>query len=146
MKKLLMGRSKKLVVKWDSEDFDFEELPANQMLFYEPDVIGTQEGLEHQIKYLDDNLKSYKFVGVARADNKEGGKGEFSAIFYNSDKYDELENGTFWLSETPKKPSRGWDASLNRICTYILVQNKPALNFGFLILILTIFLFLLKLK
>jgi endonuclease/exonuclease/phosphatase family metal-dependent hydrolase len=29
-----------------------------------------------------------------------------------------LNSGTFWLSPTPDVPSKGWDAALNRICTY----------------------------
>ena len=101
-----------------------KETLVNQILFYKPDIIGTQEGLEHQIQYINDNLKSYKYVGIARADVKEGGKGEYSAIFYNTDKYAALINETFWLSITPEKPSRGWDASLNRICTYVLLKSK----------------------
>ena len=101
-----------------------KETLVNQIQFHEPDVMGTQEGLEHQIRFLDEQLKSYTYVGIARADVKENGKGEYSAIFYNTKKFTELENGTFWLSETPEKPSRGWDASLNRICTYILLKSK----------------------
>lgn len=101
-----------------------KEVLLSQILFYQPDVMGTQEGLEHQIHYIDENLKSYKYVGVARADVKEKGKGEYSAVFYNVNKFKDLKSGTFWLSDTPDKPSRGWDASLNRICTYILLQDK----------------------
>ena len=97
---------------------------VNQILFYEPDVIGTQEALEDQINYLNTKLINYNFVGVARADVKEGGKGEYSAIFYKRSKYKKLKSGTFWFSKTPDKPSRGWDTSLNRICTYILLKNK----------------------
>ena len=97
---------------------------VNQILFYAPDVLGIQEGLEHQVLYLDTHLKNYKYVGVGRADVKEKGVGEYSAIFYNPQNFKELKSGTFWLSETPDKPSRGWDASLNRICTYILLKNK----------------------
>ena len=58
-----------------------KETLVNQILFYKPDIIGTQEGLEHQIHYINDNLKSYKYVSIARADVKEGGKGEYSAVF-----------------------------------------------------------------
>ncbi len=101
-----------------------KETVVNQVRFYAPDVFGTQEGLEHQINYIDNNLTSYKYVGVGRADVKEKGTGEFSAVFYNTLKFNKIESGTFWLSETPEKPSRGWDASLNRICTYILLQDK----------------------
>ena len=105
---------------WDNR----KETLVNQILFYKPDIIGTQEGLEHQIQYINDNLKSYKYVGIASADVKEGGKGEYSAIFYNTDKYAVLINETFWLSKTTEKPSRGWDASLNRICTYVLLKSN----------------------
>ncbi len=99
---------------------------VNQILFYAPDVIGIQEGLEHQVEYLDTHLKSYKYVGIGRADVKENGVGEYSAIFYDVENFKELKSGTFWLSETPDIPSRGWDASLNRICTYIMLKNKKS--------------------
>ncbi len=101
-----------------------KETLVNQIRFYAPDVFGTQEGLEHQLRYMDKELKNYKYVGVGRADIKEKGDGEFSAVFYNTKKFNKLDEGTFWLSQTPNKPSRGWDAALNRICTYILLQDK----------------------
>ncbi|MCF6222116.1 MAG: endonuclease/exonuclease/phosphatase family protein [Flavobacteriaceae bacterium] len=97
---------------------------TNQILYYGADVIGIQEGLEHQVHYLDANLESFKRVGVGRADVKESGMGEYSAIYYNSKKYKKLKSGTFWLSKSPDTPSRGWDASLNRICTFILLKSK----------------------
>lgn len=101
-----------------------KEFLLKQLNYYKPDVIGTQEGLKHQVKWLDENLEDYNFVGVGRADVKENGDGEFSAIFYNKRKFNKVESGTFWLSPTPEKPSRGWDASLNRICTYILLEER----------------------
>ncbi len=103
-----------------------KETVVNQIRFYAPDVFGTQEVLEHQLQDMDEYLKNYKYVGVGRADVKEKGAGEFSAVFYNTAKFKKLTLGTFWLSATPDKPSRGWDASLNRICTYILLQDKKS--------------------
>ena len=108
------------VNRWDQR----KETLLGQIIFFAPDVFGIQEGLEDQVKYLDENLPEYNYEGVARADVKEGGKGEFSAVFYNSKKFKKLKGGTFWLSDTPEKPSRGWDASLNRICTYVLLKDK----------------------
>ena len=35
-----------------------------------------------------------------------------------------LKKGTFWLSPTPEKPSKGWDAALNRIVTWGKFQSK----------------------
>ena len=103
-----------------------KERIINQIRYYDPDIIGTQEGLEHQIHYINNNLGSFNYVGLPRADASEIGGGEFSAIFYNIDKYTKIKDNTFWLSNTPNKPSRGWDASLNRICTYILLKDNSS--------------------
>ena len=90
--------------------------------FYDLDIIGMQEVLVGQLNYLKTNLKQYKTVGVGREDGKE--KGEFSPIFYRKDRFKELKSGTFWLSETPQKVSKGWDASLERIATWAVLKDK----------------------
>lgn len=95
---------------------------TNQMKFYEPDVLGVQEALIGQLEHLKQNLNVYEYVGVGRNDGEE--KGEFTAIFYNTHKFEALESNTFWLSETPDEPSPGWDAAYPRICTYALLRNK----------------------
>ena len=99
-----------------------KEAILGQINFYQPDILGTQEGLSNQVKWLDENLESYNYCGVGRADIKEEGDGEFCAIFYNKNKFSKISGNTFWLSEQPDTPTRGWDASLNRICTYILLE------------------------
>ena len=32
-----------------------KEYLLNQLKYYKPDLIGTQEGLKHQVKWLDEN-------------------------------------------------------------------------------------------
>lgn len=59
---------------------------------------------------------------MGRDDGKA--KGEYSAIFFNSKKFELLEENTFWLSKTPEKPSVGWDAAMERICTYTLFKDQ----------------------
>lgn len=94
-----------------------------QIKFYEPDIFGTQEGLPHQLTYINDNLENYSFIGQGR----DGfNKGEYSAIFYNTNKFELVEHHTFWLSETPHKVSKGWDAAYIRICTYGLFKHKKS--------------------
>ena len=95
---------------------------SDQIKFYEPDILGIQEGLYHQVLYLDSNLTDWSWVGVGREDGKT--KGEFSAIFYKKDRFDYLSGTTIWLSESPGKISVGWDAALERICTYALFRDK----------------------
>jgi endonuclease/exonuclease/phosphatase family metal-dependent hydrolase len=99
-----------------------KEFLTDQVKFYMPDFMGVQEALPQQMSYIDSTLTGYGFIGKGRDDGKS--KGEHSAIFYNSDKFKLLEENTFWLSETPEKPSKGWDAAYNRVCTYGLFQNK----------------------
>lgn len=99
-----------------------KEYLSDQIAFYAPDVIGIQEGLQLQVNYLNERLSDYDFLGVGRNDGKN--KGEFSAIFYHRNKLDVLEQDTFWLSEHPEQVSVGWDAAMERICTYGLFLNK----------------------
>ncbi|NRD18628.1 endonuclease/exonuclease/phosphatase family protein [Winogradskyella eckloniae] len=94
----------------------------NQIKFYEPDVMGVQEAMPNQMKAIDSLLINYSYVGVGRDDGKN--EGEFSAIFYKSDKFNVINSGTFWLSQTPDKVSMGWDAVCNRVCTYVLLEDK----------------------
>jgi len=94
----------------------------NQIQFYAPDIIGTQEGLTHQLAYLDTGLVDYSYIGIGRDDGIA--KGEYTAIFYNTKKFEVLKQGTFWLSETPDTVSMGWDAVCNRTCTYLLLATK----------------------
>lgn len=90
--------------------------------YYQPDVMGVQEAVPQQMLEINEGLKNYSFVGVGRDDGAD--KGEYSAIFYNTEKLQVLQSGTFWLSETPEVPSIGWDAAYNRICTYALFKTK----------------------
>lgn len=86
-----------------------------------PDVIGTQEGLKHQLDFIKSKLSSYKMIGVDRDKN---GKSEFSSIFYNTNSLTLINSKTFWLSPTPTLPTIGWGASFKRICTYGEFKTK----------------------
>lgn len=97
---------------------------VNLLLYNQVDIIGIQEGLHHQVEELDSLLQNHSYVGVGRDDGAEAG--EFSAIFYNHHKFSILESGTFWLSETPAKPSKSWDAALPRICTWAVLKDKQS--------------------
>lgn len=103
---------------WDNRKSDALKL----MDYYHPDFFGVQEAVPQQMTDIKTGLKNYDFVGVGRDDGAN--KGEYSAIFYDTEKLQVLHSGTFWLSETPDKPSKGWDAAYNRVCTYALFKMK----------------------
>lgn len=94
--------------------------------FYNPDILSIQEGLKHQLDYINTGIGNYQYIGRGRTDG--GTNGEYSAIFYNSEKFEVVMDSTFWLSETPGKPSRGWDAAYDRVCTYALLRDKASGN------------------
>ena len=88
--------------------------------YYEADFIGMQEAQKQQIEYLLENNSLYGFLGKPR---DEGENSEFSCIFYLKNKYKVLQQDTFWLSETPEKSTKSWDAAYPRIVTYGLFEN-----------------------
>lgn len=84
--------------------------------FHDFDIFGIQEGFIHQIT---DILKpgGYSYVGAGRDDGKDAG--EHSAIIFKNERFIVLDNGDFWLSETPDVPGKGWDVTCcNRICSW----------------------------
>jgi len=86
------------------------------------DVFGTQEGLPGQIDDLA-AMGEYAFVGAGRDDGRRAG--EHSAIFYRRDRFDLLGAGDFWLSQTPDRPSKGWDARCcNRIASWARLRDR----------------------
>ncbi len=88
-----------------------------------PDVIGFQEcekPWEPLLKeYFDKDYDSYL---VHRAEKSS----ESTPIFWRRDRFDCLEKGHFWLSDTPDVESRGWDERFNcyRICLWALLKDK----------------------
>ena len=86
-----------------------------------PDVFGVQEALEYQVRYIEE-MCGYESVGVGRENGKK--EGEHMSIFWNKKTVSMLKWGTFWLSDTPEKPSKGWDAECFRTATWALMKDK----------------------
>ena len=89
---------------------------CQQIRWEQPDIFGAQEVLHTQMMDLEAGLGGYRWIGVGRDDGKQAG--EYAAIFYNPERVKLVENGNFWLNETPDRPALGWDAACIRICTW----------------------------
>jgi endonuclease/exonuclease/phosphatase family metal-dependent hydrolase len=89
---------------------------ASMIRFHHADIIGLQEALFDQVKDLADRLPDYNWLGVGRDDGDV--EGEFMTIFYLKKRFNVINNSTFWLSENPEIPGKGWDAVCNRIVTW----------------------------
>lgn len=87
-----------------------------------PAVFGVQEAYDFQIEYITTNAPQYASIGVGREDGIN--KGEHMSIFYDQNRIELEDWGTYWLSETPDVPSMGWDAACYRTATWALLKDK----------------------
>lgn len=104
---------------WDKrKEFLIETIKA-----FAPDLLGTQETLGFQRDYLAAQLSGYEVLGVGRDDGKE--KGEMTALYFKRDRFEKLDGGHFWLSETPDiAGSKSWDAALTRMVTWVKLRDR----------------------
>ncbi len=104
---------------WDKrKDFLIETIKA-----FNPDLLGTQETLGFQRDFLAEKLSGYEVLGVGRDDGQE--TGEMTALYFKRARFEKLDGGHFWLSETPNIPgSKSWDTSLTRMVTWVKLRDK----------------------
>ncbi len=98
---------------WESR----KDMVASTIRFHEADIIGMQEAFPRQVKDLEGMLPDHDWFGVGREDGRN--LGEFNPIFFRKNRFEIIEQDTFWLSETPEIPGiKGWDANNTRIVTW----------------------------
>ncbi|HVR44292.1 MAG TPA: endonuclease/exonuclease/phosphatase family protein [Thermoanaerobaculia bacterium] len=98
------------------------DVVASQIRSHGADLVGVQEALEHQLADLEALIPDFARFGSGRTAELGG---EFSAILYRTSRFELLDHGTFWLSETPEMPgSRGWDAAYERIVTWGRLRDR----------------------
>lgn len=104
---------------WDNrKDFLAETVKA-----FNPDLLGTQETLARQRDDLAARLDGYAVYSAGRDDGREAG--EMMAVFYRKSRFEMLDGGHFWLSETPDVAgSKSWDSSLPRMVTWLKLRDR----------------------
>ncbi|MBN2153389.1 MAG: endonuclease/exonuclease/phosphatase family protein, partial [Candidatus Lokiarchaeota archaeon] len=112
-----------------------EENPANNwvnrrdalcayLATLDADIIGVQEAYQFQLEDIKARVnplsgstgRVYKYTGFGRDDGVHGG--EHSAILFDATKFSFQDGDTFWLSPFPDFPSKPWDPSNYRVCTW----------------------------
>ena len=100
-----------------------KEFLAETIKATNPDLLGTQENVAFQRDFLAEKFADFEVLGVGREDGKE--KGETTAIYWRKERFEKLDSGHFWLSETPEEAgSMGWDTSLPRMATWVRLKDK----------------------
>lgn len=97
------------------------ELIRNNLSEVSPDIVGFQEVTWLHYDYLKDILPGYDSVINYRDDTLMS---ESCPIFYRSDRFELIDKGSFWLSETPEVMSKDWGAACYRICSYVILKEK----------------------
>lgn len=95
---------------------------AAQIDWFRPDIFGLQEVVFNQKQDMIADLPEYRLIGAGRDDGHNAG--ESSPIGYRAALFDLLESGTFWLSPTPDRPSKGWDAAFPRVATWARLRIR----------------------
>lgn len=108
---------------WDRR----KEFLVETIIAYQPDLLGTQETLGFQRDYLAEKLPGYEVLGVGRNDGREDG--EMMALYYKKERFEKLDGGHFWLSESPDTAgSKSWDSSLPRMATWVKLRDRRQPN------------------
>jgi endonuclease/exonuclease/phosphatase family metal-dependent hydrolase len=90
---------------------------------FDPDLLGTQETMKFQAEFLQQALPDFGYVGTSRVPEDE--EEEQCALFFRASRFEELESGHFWLSETPDNPgSKSWDSALPRMVTWVKLRDR----------------------
>lgn len=100
-----------------------KKIAADTITRNAPDVVGLQEALNKQVRYLDSSLPGYACYTAGRSNGKT--RGESCAILYRKDRFHLIDSGTFWFSNKPNKPgSKGWGNIPPRICSWVYLTEK----------------------
>ena len=104
---------------WDKR----RDLVVERVRAFDADLLGTQEGLDSMETYLRQHLSDYTFRGVGRNDGKQ--RGEMCGVFFKTARFEMLDGGFFWLSNTPEKPgSRAWGEVYPRMVTWVKLRPR----------------------
>ena len=99
-------------------------LLARTIQDFDPDLLGTQETWGFQAEYMLSQLPGREYVGWPRQPGNEQ-DGEECGILYRTARFERVDAGQFWLSETPDVPaSKSWDSSLPRIATWVRLRER----------------------
>ena len=99
---------------------------ARYMNAVAPDLIGTQEMNSDWMNKLETLMADYDSYGVERGGDDSSKKSEMNSVFWLKSEYELLDNGTFWLSETPETESRYEGAGCNRVCTWVVLRQTES--------------------
>ncbi|WP_335999511.1 endonuclease/exonuclease/phosphatase family protein [Halorientalis halophila] len=105
---------------WDNR----REPVTTTIRFHRPDVVGLQEAHRSQVDDFRTGLPGFEWLDAGRAGPDT--YGDHPALGFRSERFTLEVDGSFWLSETPDAPGRGWDAALSRKVRFVRLRDEVA--------------------
>ncbi|MBR5438050.1 MAG: endonuclease/exonuclease/phosphatase family protein [Clostridia bacterium] len=91
---------------------------------YAPDSFGVQEATPKWLRIFDKEVGD-RYARVGQARDFFGPFSEYNCVYYLKDKYNLVDSGTFWLSETPyEKYSVSYNSLCRRIASWAILEDK----------------------
>lgn len=100
----------------------FEMITSHDM-----DVCGVEEITKIQSSDVISTLTDYEYVGYGRDNGKEnqnGAGGEQTGLLYKKSRYLKLDQGRFFLSNTPEKASKLKNSNFNRMVMWVKLKVR----------------------
>ncbi len=88
-----------------------------------PDIFGCNEANTEWMTRLTSRFDS-SYTCVKGKNSKSGDTGDFCPIFFKTEKFELVESGTKWLSDTPDTVSKYDESHTQRIITYVVLKDK----------------------
>ncbi|KAJ8562183.1 hypothetical protein K7X08_011474 [Anisodus acutangulus] len=92
-----------------------KDLCISVITSHSPMILCTQQGVKSQLDYIQQCLQGYEQFGISRK-GADDTSDQHCTIFYDKEKVELLEGGTFWLSESPSVAgSMSWGSTLKGV-------------------------------
>ena len=100
-----------------------KELVIRTVQQFDPDLLGTQEMMGFQADYFKQHLPEYEVHGTSRIPSDVDQ--EQCSVFFRRSRFQGIDSGHFWLSETPDDAgSKSWDSSLPRMVSWMQLRER----------------------
>ncbi|MBI3411868.1 MAG: endonuclease/exonuclease/phosphatase family protein [Planctomycetes bacterium] len=92
----------------------------------QPDILCVQEATPEQVAFLEETLPGHHRVGIGRDGINPNGEsvGEHCAIYFNRQRFEQIDGNTFWLEEPIDQPRAGSALDVKRICTWVRLRDN----------------------
>ncbi len=103
------------------DEYARREAVVTQIRESDPDTLGVQECTQIWYDILKEDLSDYEVVGELTNNERLLWR---NAVFYRKSRFDPVDTGTIWLTETPNVMSKTRFSNQYRVMTYALLRDK----------------------